>query len=53
MSHGRAPFVTETGSTGTAPTNKWDPFFGTPEGYHEEVRADDQLAHETYNLPKA
>ena len=53
MSHGRAPFVTETGSTGTAPTNKWDPFFGTPEGYHEEVRADDQLSHETYNLPKA
>ena len=53
MSHGRAPFVTETGSTGTAPTNKWDPFFGTPEGYHEDVRADDQLAHETYNLPKA
>ncbi len=53
MSHGRAPFVTETGSSGTAPTNKWDPFFGTPEGYHEEVRADDQLSHETYNLPKA
>lgn len=53
MSHGRAPFVTETGSTGQAPTNKWDPFFGTPEGYHEEVRADDQLSHETYNLPKA
>lgn len=53
MSHGRAPFVTETGSTGTAPTNKWDPFFGTPSGYHEDVRADDQLAHETYNLPKA
>lgn len=53
MSHGRAPFVTETGSTGTAPTNKWDPFFGTPNGYHDEVRADDQLSHETYNLPKA
>ena len=53
MSHGRAPFVTETGSTGTAPTNKWDPFFGTPGGYHDEVRADDQLSHETYNLPKA
>ncbi len=49
----RAHLVTETGSTGTAPTNKWDPFFGTPEGYHEEVRADDQLSHETYNLPKA
>jgi hypothetical protein len=49
----RAPFVTETGSTGTAPTNKWDPFFGTPNGYHGEVRADDQLSHETYNLPKA
>ena len=47
MSHGRAPFVTETGSSGTAPGNKWDPFFGTPEGYHEEVRADDQLSHET------
>jgi hypothetical protein len=53
MSHRSAPFVTETGSTGQAPANKWDPFFGTPEGYHEEVRADDQLAHETYNLPKA
>ena len=53
MSHGHAPFVTETGSTGTAPTNKWDPFFGSPEGYHEEVRADDQLSHETFNLPKA
>lgn len=49
----RAPFVTETGSTGTAPTNKWDPFFGTPNGFHGEVRADDQLSHETYNLPKA
>ena len=53
MSHGRAPFNPETGSTGTAPNNKWAPFFGTPEGYHDEVRADDQLAHETYNLPKA
>ena len=53
MSHGAAPFVTEVGSTGTAPTNKWDPFFGTPNGYHDEVRADDQLSHETYNLPKA
>lgn len=53
MSHGRAPFVTETGSSGQAPKNKWDPFFGTPEGYHDEVRADDQLAHETYNLPLA
>lgn len=53
MSHGAAPFVTEVGSTGTAPTNKWDPFFGTPEGFHEDVRADDQLSHETYNLPKA
>ena len=53
MSHGRAPFNPETGSTGTAPNNKWAPFFGTPEGYHEDVRADDQLSHETYNLPKA
>lgn len=53
MSHGAAPFVTEVGSTGTAPTNKWDPFFGSPEGYHEDVRADDQLSHETFNLPKA
>ena len=53
MSHGAAPFVTEVGSTGTAPSNKWDPFFGTPEGFHEDVRADDQLSHETYNLPKA
>lgn len=53
MSHGAAPFVTEVGSTGTAPTNKWDPFFGSPQGYHEDVRADDQLSHETFNLPKA
>ena len=53
MSHGRAPFNPETGSTGTAPTNKWSPFFGSPDGYHEEVRADDQLSHETFNLPKA
>jgi hypothetical protein len=55
MAHGgqRAHLVTEIGSTGTAPSNKWDPFFGTPEGYHEQVRADDQLSHETYNLPKA
>jgi hypothetical protein len=53
MSHGAAPYVTEVGSTGTAPTNKWDPFFGTPEGFHEDVRADDQLSHETFNLPKA
>lgn len=55
MAHGgqRAHLVTEIGSTGTAPSNKWDPFFGTPDGYHEQVRADDQLSHETYNLPKA
>ena len=55
MAHGgqRAHLVTETGSTGGAPDNKWDPFFGTPNGYHERVRADDQLSHETYNLPKA
>jgi hypothetical protein len=53
MSHGRSPFNPETGSTGTAPSNKWSPFFGSPEGYHEDVRADDQLSHETYNLPKA
>ena len=53
MSHGRAPFNPETGSTGTAPNNKWAPFFGSPDGYHEEVRADDQLSHETFNLPKA
>lgn len=53
MSHGAAPYVTEVGSTGSAPTNKWDPFFGTPQGYHEDVRADDQLSHETFNLPKA
>lgn len=49
----RAHLVTETGSTGTAPNNKWEPFFGSPEGYHEIVRADDQLSHETFNLPKA
>jgi len=53
MSHGAAPFNPETGSTGTAPSNKWSPFFGSPDGYHEEVRADDQLSHETFNLPKA
>ena len=53
MSHGAAPFNPETGSTGTAPSNKWSPFFGSPDGYHEDVRADDQLSHETYNLPKA
>ena len=53
MSHGRSPFNPETGSTGTAPNNKWAPFFGSPDGYHEDVRADDQLSHETYNLPKA
>ena len=41
------------GSAGQAPGNKWDSFFGTPEGYHDEVRADDQLSHETFNLPRA
>ena len=28
-------------------------FFGPYQGTSEELRADDQLAHETYNLPKA
>lgn len=28
-------------------------FFGPYRGTHEQLRADDQLAHETYNLPKS
>ena len=47
------PFSIPDGSVGSAPSNKWAPFFGEVEGHHEPVRADDKLAHETYNLPKA
>jgi len=28
-------------------------FFGPTHGHHEALRADDQLSHETYNLPRA
>jgi hypothetical protein len=28
-------------------------FFGPTGGHHESLRADDQLSHETYNLPRA
>lgn len=28
-------------------------FFGPTGGHHEKLRADDQLSHETYNLPRA
>ena len=28
-------------------------FFGPAAGHHEALRADDQLSHETYNLPRA
>ena len=28
-------------------------FFGPVSGHHEALRADDQLSHETYNLPRA
>lgn len=28
-------------------------FFGPVQGHHEELRADDRLSHETYNLPRA
>ena len=28
-------------------------FFGPVGGHHEKLRADDQLSHETYNLPRA
>lgn len=47
------PVTIPDGSVGSAPNNKWAPFFGEIEGYHEDVRADDRLAHEIYNLPEA
>lgn len=54
MAHAAPHFINEYGSVGDAPDgNIFSPFFGTPNGYHAEVRADDQLSHETYNLPKA
>jgi len=54
MAHAAPHFINEYGSVGDAPDgNIFSPFFGTPGGYHAEVRADDQLSHETYNLPKA
>lgn len=54
MAHAAPHFINEYGSVGDAPNgNIFSPFFGTPQGYHAEVRADDQLSHETYNLPKA
>ena len=28
-------------------------FFGPVQGHHEDLRADDRLSHETYNLPRA
>lgn len=54
MAHAARHFINEYGSVGDAPDgNIFSPFFGTPDGYHAEVRADDRLSHETYNLPKA
>lgn len=54
MAHGAPVFQNQFGSVGDAQDgNIFHPFFGTPNGYHAEVRADDQLSHETYNLPKA
>ena len=54
MAHAAPHFINEYGSVGDAPDgNIFAPYFGTPDGYHAEVRADDGLSHETYNLPKA
>lgn len=33
--------------------NALESFFGPYRGSHEDMRADEQLAHETYNLPRA
>jgi hypothetical protein len=33
--------------------NAMESFFGPYRGSHEDMRADEQLAHETYNLPRA
>lgn len=54
MAHAAPQLINEYGSVGDAPNgNIFSPFFGTPNGYHAEVRADDGLSHESYNLPKA
>ena len=41
-----------TNSTGTN-DHPLTNFFGPTAGHHESLRADDQLSHETYNLPRA
>ena len=33
--------------------NPLSSFFGPTAGHHEDLRADDKLSHETYNLPRA
>ena len=44
--------VTESLTTGDN-QHPLEAFFGPYRGSHESMRADEQLAHETYNLPKA
>ena len=44
--------VTESLTTGDN-QHPLESFFGPYRGTNESLRADDQLAHETYNLPKA
>jgi len=40
-------------ATGENNLNPLSSFFGPTNGHHEKLRADDQLSHETYNLPDA
>ena len=47
-----AEYITDNRTTGDN-LHPLEAFFGPYHGSHESMRADDQLAHETYNLPKA
>jgi len=45
-------YITDSSTTGDN-MHPLEAFFGPYRGSHESMRADEQLAHESYNLPKA
>lgn len=52
MATGMDSYITQ-GLTSGDNMSALESFFGPYRGSHESMRADEQLAHETYNLPKA
>ena len=50
--HTNMSYITDSSTTGDN-QHPLEAFFGPYRGSHESMRADEQLAHEAYNLPKA